>query len=333
MQYYEHTGTSTAHLTWQTSTPAGQAPSILSFTASPSTVTPGQSATLSWSVNGATSISVNNGVGDVSKLVSVTISPGQTTTYTLTATNSAGSVTSQVAVTVGALPDTQPPTVPILISATANSSTEVDLNWSASNDNVGVTGYQILRNGAVLASVGGSILTYADHGAAPSTTYTYAIKAYDAAGNYSSASNSIPVTTQAATGGTSNCPAPASDAFTGCYYNNVTLTGNPVFTRTDSQINFDWQNGSPAPPVTAGNYSVRWQGYFNFSTDFYRFTLTSSDGMRVYLDGNLIVNAWRDQPASGFQAWQNISQGMHLVTVEYYEDTGWSTAHLTWQVN
>jgi PKD repeat protein len=74
------------------------APIINSFTATPSSITAGQSSTLSWSVSGATSVSIS-GIGTVNGN-SVQVSPAQTTTYTVTATNSAGSVRAQTAVTV-----------------------------------------------------------------------------------------------------------------------------------------------------------------------------------------------------------------------------------------
>src|SRR5262249_2994935 len=75
------------------------APTISSFTASPSSITSGQSATLSWNITGATLISISNGVGTVTG-TSVQVTPAQTTTYVLTATNGQGSVTAQATVTV-----------------------------------------------------------------------------------------------------------------------------------------------------------------------------------------------------------------------------------------
>jgi hypothetical protein len=77
-------------------------PTISSFTASPSSITQGQSATLSFTTVGATSLSIDNGVGDVSGKSSVTVTPAATTTYTLTATNASGSTTAQATVTVTA---------------------------------------------------------------------------------------------------------------------------------------------------------------------------------------------------------------------------------------
>ena len=84
--------------------------------------------------------------------------------------------------------DTTPPSVPTGLSATAAGSTTVNLAWNASTDNVGVTGYTVYRNGAVLATVGASTLGYSDAAVAQATTYTYSIDAFDAAGNHSAQS-------------------------------------------------------------------------------------------------------------------------------------------------
>jgi hypothetical protein len=91
---------STATVTVQTTEPPA---SITSFTASPTTIDAGGSSTLSWSVTGAASLSIDNGVGDVTGSSSVTVSPAATTTYTLTATNAANaSMTASATVTVNA---------------------------------------------------------------------------------------------------------------------------------------------------------------------------------------------------------------------------------------
>jgi uncharacterized repeat protein (TIGR02543 family) len=78
----------------------GAVPIITFFSAVPSTITAGESSTLSWSVTDATSVTIDNGVGTVALSGSTTVSPVTTTTYTLTATNTAGSVTATTTVTV-----------------------------------------------------------------------------------------------------------------------------------------------------------------------------------------------------------------------------------------
>jgi len=312
-------------------TPPPSAPVISSFSATPSVLTAGQSATLMWNVTGATTLSIDNGIGSVSGVSSKTVSPAQTTTWKLTATNSAGSATAVVTVTVNSMArDTQPPTTPVITSGIARSATRVDLAWTAATDNTGVAGYRIMRNGSLLKSVAGGSLSYIDRTASPATSYIYRIKAYDAAGNVSAASNSVQLTTPAAQT-PATCPAPAAGAFTGCYYNNTDLSGTPVLTRTDSQIRFDWGTATPAPSITPRNFSVRWQGYFNFEAAEYTFTSVASDGIRVYVDGQLILDRWRDQPAYIYNVRRTLSSGQHLVTVEYYERTGVAAAHLSWQ--
>src|SRR5208282_4501622 len=82
-----------------------------------------------------------------------------------------------------------------------------------SSDSAGVAGYQIIRSGSVLTTVSGSTLSYADVSVTPNTLYSYAVKAYDAAGNYSTASNTDTVGTQPAIA-TPTGPAPSIASFT-----------------------------------------------------------------------------------------------------------------------
>ena len=98
--------------------------------------------------------------------------------------------------------DTTPPTAPSAVTAVSVSASQVNLGWNASSDAVGVTGYDIFRNGVFLRTVPG--LTSSDTGLAASTTYSYFVKARDAAGNISSPSSTVSVTTQASPATTSH---------------------------------------------------------------------------------------------------------------------------------
>jgi len=89
--------------------------------------------------------------------------------------------------------DTQPPSAPSNLNADAVSTSQINLTWSASTDNVGVAGYKIYRNGAYLASV--TTTTYSNTGLSAGSSYTYYVTAYDDAGNESSASNTDTATT------------------------------------------------------------------------------------------------------------------------------------------
>ena len=127
--------------------------------------------------------------------------------YTFTTLSSGTSTTT--ATTITSTTDTTPPSTPTGLSATATYSTsystwQIMLSWAAATDNVGVVGYKIYRNGALIAadpySPLANPLAYADIGSlAPGTSYSYAVAAYDAAGNVSALSNSASATTQSAT--------------------------------------------------------------------------------------------------------------------------------------
>ncbi|HZU28900.1 MAG TPA: PA14 domain-containing protein [Bryobacteraceae bacterium] len=329
VRYFEQTGSATARVIWSQNVPTTQPPAIASFTATPSVVTAGQAVTLSWNVTGASSVSLDNQIGIVRGGPPVTVYPAETTTYTLTATNGAATSTAAVKVVVNT-GRTQPPTAPTLVSAKAKSASEVDLTWTASTDSKGIAGYQVLRNGAVAASLPGSALSWSDTSVSAQTVYTYTVKAYDTASVYSAASNAIQVTTPPANQTSLTCPAPATNAFTGCYFNNTSMAGAPTFVRNDPSINFYWGNGSPDKSLSPMNFSGRWQGNFSFASGSYTFTAIASDGIRVLLDGTAIVDKWQDEAPSTWTAAHAVSQGTHLIEVDYYERTGQATAQVSW---
>jgi hypothetical protein len=104
-------GTGTTHVT------PPSAPSIASFDALPNAIMTGDSASLSWSVTGATGLSIDHEVGGVTGQSHITVSPTTTTTYTLTATNDGGSSTKQTTVTVGSTP-----VAPVIVTQPKNAS-------------------------------------------------------------------------------------------------------------------------------------------------------------------------------------------------------------------
>jgi parallel beta-helix repeat protein len=93
--------------------------------------------------------------------------------------------------------DNVPPSVPTGLTTTLVTQNQVDLAWNASTDNVGVTGYTIYRGGATIGTVNGTTTTFQDSTVNPNTTYSYTVQAFDAAGNKSSQSTALPVTTPA----------------------------------------------------------------------------------------------------------------------------------------
>jgi uncharacterized repeat protein (TIGR03803 family) len=106
---------------------------------------------------------------------------------------------SAVSATTLAGSDTTPPTVPTGLTASAISSSQIDLSWTASTDTLGVSGYKIYRGGTQIGT--STTTTYSDSGLAASTTYNYKVAAYDAAGNTSAKSSAASATTLAGSGG------------------------------------------------------------------------------------------------------------------------------------
>src|SRR5215471_14369070 len=133
--------------------------------------------------------------------------------------------------------DTTAPTAPAGLAASAASSSQINLSWGASTDNVGVTGYRVYRGGALVATLG-TVTSYQNTGLSPSTTYSYTVQAFDAAGNSSAQSAAASATTAAAP----DTAAPSTPAG---------LTASAV---SSTQINLSW--GASTDDVGVAGYRV-----------------------------------------------------------------------------
>jgi chitodextrinase len=156
--------------------------------------------------------------------------------------------------------DITPPSTPANFSATASSPIVVDLTWSASTDNVGVTGYDIFRNGSLAASLG-AVTSFSDTGLTPATSYQYQIRARDAAENISPASALVSISTPVDTtppvvsitaptsgsvlAGTISLAASASDDV-GLARVEFLVNGAIVNTTTTAPFGFDWDSKTVA---------------------------------------------------------------------------------------
>lgn len=118
-------------------------------------------------------------------------------------------------------------------------------------------------------------------------------------------------------------------SYLGEYYLGMNLN-EFVFSRNDASVDFSWVEGSPDPRITDNNFSVRWQGRFNFDESWYQFDTLSDDGIRVFVDGETVVNAWRHQDGATFSGKIFLNQGMHLVRVEYFEGMGGAGVRVNW---
>jgi hypothetical protein len=116
------------------------------------------------------------------------------------------------------------------------------------------------------------------------------------------------------------------------YWNNPDLSGQPSLVRTDNDINFEWGLGAPAPGINTDNFSVRWTRYIDVTPGTYRFSATSDDGVRVWVDGQHIIDAWKEQAPTLYTGTIYLGPGHHLVVVEYFERYQGATAKVSWQM-
>ena len=144
-------------------------------------------------------------------------------------------------------PDKTPPSVPAGVTgASANPNTAV-LNWNASTDNVGVAGYQVLRNGSVVGTTAN--IYYQDSGLTESTTYAYSIEAFDLAGNSSAPSLRVNVTTKDVT--PPSTPGNVAAVAVSC--ERVTVTWSPSTDNVGIGSYIVYWGVSPASLVQAGH--------------------------------------------------------------------------------
>jgi uncharacterized repeat protein (TIGR03806 family) len=148
--------------------------------------------------------------------------------------------------------DTTPPAVPGTPTATAISSTRIDLSWAASTDAVGVSGYRIFRNGAATPLATVTATSYSDTGLAASTTYTYTVRAFDAAGNESGASGAGSARTLAASGGQGGLDSRPSN--TSCFAWDRPTAGSTISLSRFTNLTFT----QPVKMLQAPNSSQHW---------------------------------------------------------------------------
>jgi chitodextrinase len=221
-------------------------------------------------------------------------------------------------------PDTQPPSAPQDLAPTGRTQTSISVSWSASVDDVGVTGYLVYRGGAKVDSTTATSYTFS--GLSCGTSYRLAVEAYDTAGNRSATSE--------VSASTAACPPPScsSGAYSARYYGNMTLSGTPLLQRCETAIDHSWGIGSPTG-VPADRFSTRWTGTHSFTAGSYQFTATADDGIRVWVDGTPLIDAWKDQAPTTYRATRILTAGEHAVKVEYYENGGGAVARVSWQLS
>ena len=126
--------------------------------------------------------------------------------------------------------------------------------------------------------------------------------------------------------------SPAFNAgWVGMYYDHVNLREPAVLVRHDPKISFDWGFGSPDSEISADKFSVRWrQSVYVEEPTTYCFRANALDGVRIYVDGNRILNAWRTDGTSQFSEIE-LRPGIHELTVEYTDREGRAYVYLDYK--
>lgn len=245
--------------------------------------------------------------------------------------------------------DNQPPTTPTNLVANNPTSSTVALSWTASTDNIGVAGYDVYANGVLKTTVSGTSATV--QGLASSTTYDFYVIAKDAAGNFSTQSNTATETTLAGTGGGGTCgtedfsniPASSSSYTTRTWTNN-NITWTATDARTDQTITgkaITIQNGSLTSSSVSGGIqtlTVTTQRKFGGTTSALNLevngtivtTIPYSDNaitttVNVNISGNVVIKLI-NPVASNRVAIDDLSWtcATSLSTVENSKDRGFS---------
>jgi hypothetical protein len=130
-------------------------------------------------------------------------------------------------------------------------------------------------------------------------------------------------------------PTPSPDViitdWRGEYYANAALSGGPVLIRNDVDIAFDWGEASPGGEIPLDGFSIRWTQRIRFAEGTYRFIASADDGVRFWIDDQLFVDQWHDQPLTAYSADVYLPRGRHTLRLEYYENVGNAAVSLTWQ--
>ena len=240
------------------------------------------------------------------------LTPSTTYSYTVKAIDAAGNLSpasaAKAATTLAqTTPDTTPPSVPASLVATATSSSSISLAWAASTDNVAVTGYRVFRGATQVGTP--TTTSFVDTGLSPSTSYSYTVRAADAAGNVSAASTAASATTLPVSGTTTTLPA-TDDSYVrdGSNSSNNYGTETSLYVKNDSGANRRaYLKFNLAGISTVSSATLRVYGSSTAATTLTAYATT--DGW-----ANAAIT-WSNAPAAS----QSVGQVAMTTAAKYYE--------------
>ena len=225
----------------------------------------------------------------------------------------------------GVAMDTTKPQQTYNLASSSASSTTATLHWHPYTDNVVVTAYDIFQNDIIVKTVTDTVGTVTD--LLSNTTYRFSVRARDASNNASGLGNEIQVKTLDALP-----PQTSGTGLAVTYYDNIDFTGKTL-SRTDETINFNWGSGSPDATIGSDTFSARWTGQIQPKySETYTFYTFSDDGIRVWINNQLVINSYIDQGGNTERSGTialNANQ-KYDIKVEYYENGGGALATLSW---
>jgi PQQ-dependent dehydrogenase (s-GDH family) len=218
------------------------------------------------------------------------------------ALDGAGNVSANSNTINVATPDTQAPSAPSNLVSSNLLATAVTISWTASTDNIGVTGYDVYRNGIKINPSLVSVTTYSVTGLTPSTAYSFYIQAKDAAGNISGNSNTLNITTPASTtcSGTGSINFQKWNSISGTSITNLTSNANYPNTPTTSGTLSSFE----IPTSGGDNYGMKVYGYIcPPTTGSYIFWIAGDDNSELWL--STTSNSTNKQRIAYHTSWTN----------------------------
>ena len=232
---------------------------------------------------------------------------------------------SKQVVAYGILPA---PLAPSNLAATGGASA-VGLNWTAGPYASSYNIKRSLSSGGTFTTIATGVTTnyYTDSGLTNGTTYYYKVSATNNLGTSgdSNIASAVPVAPVIGNG-TGLTGQYYVDPGNGTHFNTLT-TG-----RLDPTINFTWNGAAPAPNVPGTNFSVHWTGQVMPSvTGVTTFTATADDGVRLWVNNQLLVDAFVDQGATAYSGTISLTAGQkYAIKMDYYQGGGGDSAILSW---
>ncbi len=237
------------------------------------------------------------------------LTPNTTYYYRMRAVNNSGGSAYTEERSASTEVDDQSPEAPIL-SVGSTSRSSINLFWEASNDNVGVASYDVFRNGTFVSNT--TATEFSVTGLAAETVYSFTVKAKDEAGNVSPASNQVTAAT-------------VNTGLLYSYYHHSGLSTVDDIERRSELIktgraeNIDYDDIRER----SDNFAIIFEGFLTVPTNGnYTFFLSSDDGSKLYIDGQLVVNNDGNHGCQERNGSLQLTEGTYSIEVRFYQGTG-----------